>query len=254
MAGPLSELLALIRRYESTSAGEYDATGGRSLIGTRTLLASLGLPLPTRMTVGQILDNQRRWYNRAANTTAVGGYQIIQSTFRLATSAMKVPADVTFEPQIQDGYAIWLLLSKVRSVRPYLNNPSDATLKAAMRGIAAEWASFPVDATGVTFTRGKGGTNPARVPANRYTNTVTALAAAAGVKTPPAAPTAVAVLTPQQKFSGDEVRRLQGYLIYRGASIKVDGLWGPLTQRAWNRYAGETGPTAVLEQSRTAFA
>lgn len=253
MAGPLSDILDLIREYESKAAGEYNATGGRSLNGTRTLLSALGLPLPTKMTVGDILKNQRRWYNRAANTTAVGAYQIIQSTFKLATSGMNVPLDLPFEPQVQDGYAVWLLLSKVKSIRPYLNRPSPATLDSALKGLAAEWASFPVDAGGATFTGGAGGVNPARVSATRYTRARKAFQIAAGqpVDRPM---TAVASATPRDTFSGQDVRKLQGFLIYRGASIAVDGLWGPQTQRAWERFGGGKGPAVVLAQSETAFA
>lgn len=104
-----------------------------------------GWPGLDRLTIGEVQALQQR-----GELFAVGRYQFIPETLRMAVAAAGfIPSDV-FTPETQDWLAVALLLGGKRpALRDYLQG-EDVALEAAQLDLAKEWASIPkADGRGV---------------------------------------------------------------------------------------------------------
>jgi hypothetical protein len=128
-ARPLEPLLALIRSgegsYESVNRGRAGDTPG----GWKGL---------TAMTVAQVMQAQAD-----GHVFAVGAYQFIPSTLKIAVDVAKVAGNVAFSPEAQDRLAEVLILGGKRpALRDYLIGKANS-IEAAQLDLAREWAAIP---------------------------------------------------------------------------------------------------------------
>jgi len=128
-ARPLEPLLALIRSgegsYESVNRGRAGDTPG----GWKGL---------TAMTVAQVMQAQAD-----GHVFAVGAYQFIPSTLKIAVDVAKIPGSAAFSPEVQDRLAEVLILGGKRpNLRDYLIGAT-GNLEAAQLDLAREWAAIP---------------------------------------------------------------------------------------------------------------
>ncbi len=141
------------------SAGNYNAmnqgTRGRGkkqrMIGvsttdTLTQIATLGKPL-VKFTIGQIKAMQKGTFAKGRKLFAAGKYQIIPKTMLIALKNSGLTDSDLFNEANQDLLAINLAMNKQPALGAYLRGTSN-NLKAAMRALADEWASFPDPKTG----------------------------------------------------------------------------------------------------------
>jgi len=136
--GSTQALLDLIGRVESRS--DYTMlVGGRSN------------PELTNMTVLEVIRFQSGMRSRGHESSAVGKYQIIQSTLRDLVKSGAVSLNETFSPATQDRLAIALL--NRRGYQRYLQGAM--TVHEFADRVAMEWASFPMP-DGRSFYAGVG--------------------------------------------------------------------------------------------------
>jgi hypothetical protein len=123
---PLLDLIA---------AGEGDYTSvNRGKAGD----TPAGWPGLDRLTIGAVqkLQSDRTLF-------AVGRYQFIPETLRMAVAAAGFRASDLFSPETQDWLAVALLLGGKRpALRDYLQG-KNVTIEAAQLDLAKEWASIP---------------------------------------------------------------------------------------------------------------
>lgn len=124
-------ILDLIGRYESR--GDYDIVYGG--IPREERPAKL-----TAMTIGQVLDWQRRVVNAGSESSAAGKYQIIRKTLTASVAALRMSEARLFDRATQDRLAMHLLTG--RGMQRFLDGQIDTDDMAI--GLAKEWASLPV--------------------------------------------------------------------------------------------------------------
>jgi peptidoglycan hydrolase-like protein with peptidoglycan-binding domain len=132
MSNPLSEMIA---GGESGSAG-YNAynrgTQGNQIIGADRPIDFASL------TLGQVQAMQHR-----GEVFAVGKYQVIPDTLDGAAASMQLDPNQKFTPELQEKiFSNYLITDKRPAVESYITGKPGATLEAAQRGLAAEWASI----------------------------------------------------------------------------------------------------------------
>jgi muramidase (phage lysozyme) len=132
MSNPLSEMIA---GGESGSAG-YNAynrgTHGKQIAGADHRIDFSSL------TLGQVHAMQDR-----GELFAVGKYQIIPDTMDGAVARMELDPNQKFTPELQEAiFSNYLITDKRPAVESYITGKPGATLEAAQRGLAAEWASI----------------------------------------------------------------------------------------------------------------
>ena len=144
---PVLDLLAKGEgNYDSVNRGwAGDTMGGMTSLTGRHL---------TSYTVGQVMDYQNGWLY------AVGRYQLIPSTMRVAVRDTGIPLSTRFTPAVQDELAIALIEHKRPAVYQYVTGAHDS-LGWALDEAAKEWAA-------VEYRHGRGyydgwGGNRARV-------------------------------------------------------------------------------------------
>lgn len=121
-------LLSLIGKVESNS--NYNAHFGNP---TNSQVKF------TDMTVSEVLTWQNNFVNNGSPSSAVGKYQIINSTLQGLVAKLDIPSDQKFDEATQDKMAIALL--EKRGVEQYVNNEITETEFAA--SLAKEWAALP---------------------------------------------------------------------------------------------------------------
>ncbi|PCJ99977.1 MAG: hypothetical protein COA45_03960 [Zetaproteobacteria bacterium] len=134
-------LLDLIARHES--GGMYNRVYGR---GVKTE------PL-TSMSINNVMSWQRQYTTiHKSRSSAAGRYQIIRITLIDLTKSMRLSGKELFNEEMQDRMAMELL--KRRGYRRFLLRTK--TLKAMVRSLSQEWASFPKDESGKSYYAGDG--------------------------------------------------------------------------------------------------
>lgn len=125
--------------------------------------------LPTKPISHMTLAEVRAW--QSANTragspsSAVGRYQFITTTFNRLTA--NLPPSTLFTPTLQDQMAMTLIGE--RGLALFLSGT--ITLEQFASNLAHEWASLPVNATGVSAYQNVAG-NRALVSWNTFVNTL----------------------------------------------------------------------------------
>ena len=105
--------------------------------------------VPTEMTIGEIQELQKKMA-RELGSSAVGKYQILQSTLGDAVKALGLPKDTVFTRDVQDQIAMWLL-----NRRGYSEYKSGSkTSSQFLKSLAQEWASVPSTVGGRSFYDG----------------------------------------------------------------------------------------------------
>ncbi len=93
----------------------------------------------TSMTIGEVLRWQERYVAEGSPSSAVGRYQIINTTLTGLVRDLKISENEKFTEDIQDSMAVSLL--KRRGIESYVNGSlSD---KAFAANLAKEWAGLP---------------------------------------------------------------------------------------------------------------
>ena len=147
-------LLELIGKHESR--GDYNALvygkGGRNTPRRAAL---------TDMTIDEVYKYQSGMISRGHASTAVGKYQIINSTLRGAVQDLGLdPKRTKFSPEVQDQLAIQLM--RGRGLDRFLasdRNPRE--LNRFIFNLSKEWASLPKDSTGAGYYDGFNGNRAA---------------------------------------------------------------------------------------------
>ena len=123
---PLLDLIAAGEgNYTSINRGRAGDTPG-------------GVPELTRMTIAEVQAKQQlAWF-------AVGRYQFIPETLKMAVQAAGFTGNDVFSPEVQDWLAVALLLGGKRpKLRDYLQGKA-VSLEDAQLELAKEWASIPM--------------------------------------------------------------------------------------------------------------
>lgn len=138
-------LLDLISRGESGAAG-YDAYNRGMYKGDDGMQHFRGPDKPvdlSSLTVGQIQDLQHLDPKHPNRLFAVGKYQIIPSTMDAAVNKLNLDRNERFTPELQDKiFSDFLIVSKQSAVYDFIASKPEASIEAAQRGLAREWASF----------------------------------------------------------------------------------------------------------------
>lgn len=121
-------LLDLIAKAESN--GNYNAYFGNS---TNTSVRF------TSMSIAEVMNWQRQYIADGSPSSAVGRYQIIDSTLAGLVKEMGIDPKQKFDERTQDRMAITLL--ERRGAEAYLKNELSETEFAA--SLAKEWAGLP---------------------------------------------------------------------------------------------------------------
>jgi hypothetical protein len=141
-AAPANPFTAVKPLLDLIAAGEGDY---HSVNRGRAGDTPAGWPGLERLTIGAVQQLQ-------ADETlfAVGRYQFIPETLRMAVASAGFRSSDLFNPETQDWLAVALLLGGKRpALRDYLQG-RDVTIEAAQLDLAREWASIPAaDGRGV---------------------------------------------------------------------------------------------------------
>lgn len=147
---PFNSVLALLRSGE----GGWDSANRGTAGDTPGGVAGL-----SRMTLGQWKGLQSRGYN------ALGAYQFIPRTLKLAASELGLSDNTVMTPEVQGRLAVQLMVgSKRPNLASYLHGRSN-DIGAALDDLALEWASVHTRGGGTAY-RGIGG-NAASIPRSR---------------------------------------------------------------------------------------
>jgi len=136
--------LDAIARYESESAGGYDAVnqggaeGGTKVLGYSgpfSLMPQHGNRPLTSLTIAEIMALQadpgssmsmQEWFN-AGKLHAVGRYQFIGPTLASVVSQMGIDPNTQFTPDVQDKMALWLLRNSANGIGQWVGPANYAT-------------------------------------------------------------------------------------------------------------------------------
>ncbi len=136
----------------------------------------------TSMSLSDVLAMQHKMLQAGAPSTAVGRYQIIDSTMRSLISEMNLNPDTTkFDQSTQDS--MFKQLIKRRGFDSYVNRTMSE--HDFMKGLSREWASLPDPDTGNSYYPGQ----HARVDANAVHGAISRWASNKPVAAVPVAPT-----------------------------------------------------------------
>lgn len=122
---PLLELIA-----QAESRGNYNAYFGNASNDKLNF---------TDMSVAEVLKWQNDFIASGSPSSAVGRYQIINTTLNSLVQQLDLDTSLKFDEVVQDGLAMALL--NKRGVNDYLNNRLNKEQFAAE--LAKEWASLP---------------------------------------------------------------------------------------------------------------
>ena len=122
---PLLELIG-----QAESKGNYNAYFGAPHSTS---------PRFTDMTIRQVRDWQRAYIAHGAASSAVGKYQIIDTTLDGLVTRLKLSPDTKFDHATQDALAVALI--ERRGSIDYINKQLSQSQLAA--NLAQEWASLP---------------------------------------------------------------------------------------------------------------
>jgi muramidase (phage lysozyme) len=137
-SGVVGKLLDYIGKHES--GGNYNV-----LVGGKTN------PDLSNMTIGEVMQFQKKMKEDGHESTAVGKYQIINSTLGGLVKAGFANIDDKFDASTQDKLAVGLL--KQRGLDNYMSGKLDANTFADK--LSMEWASLPYH-TGSSYYAGVG--------------------------------------------------------------------------------------------------
>jgi muramidase (phage lysozyme) len=143
-AQQMQNIRNLIQRAEITPGAEnpYDIQQGEGKKAAVEL---------TKMTVDQVLalqDQRRKKGLKKGESTAVGAYQIVQSTLKEKIAQLKIQGDEMFDKDLQDRLADSLI--KQAGYEEYAANPTPDAKKAFVNRLSGLWAGIPKDAGGQT--------------------------------------------------------------------------------------------------------
>lgn len=122
---PLLELIA-----QAESRGNYNAYFGNA---SNTKVEF------TKMSIDQVLDWQKKFVAEGNLSSAVGKYQIINTTLSGLVDELDIDKTQLFDESIQDRFAVALL--ERRGATDYVNGDIDKTKFASE--LAKEWAGLP---------------------------------------------------------------------------------------------------------------
>jgi hypothetical protein len=147
---PFNNVLALLRSGE----GGWDSAN-RGIAGD----TPRGVPGLSRMTLGQWKGLQARGYN------ALGAYQFIPGTLKLAQRELGLSDSTVMTPEVQGRLAVQLMVGTKRPrLAAYLKGESN-DIGAALDDLALEWASVHTRGGGTAYPTVGG--NAASIPRSR---------------------------------------------------------------------------------------
>lgn len=142
MSNPLLELM---RQGESGAAG-YNAYNRGTYTGSdgkQHIRGANGAIDFSQFTLGQVQDLQHLGRQDPDRVFAIGKYQIIPTTMDRSVEALGLDRSQRFTPQLQDKiFSEYLIVDKRPAVHDYITGEPGASLQAAQKGLAMEWASF----------------------------------------------------------------------------------------------------------------
>ena len=236
---PLLDLIA-------AGEGDYDSVN-RGKAGD----TPAGWPGLEKLTIGAVQQLQRD-----RTLFAVGRYQFIPETLRMALEAAGFSASDLFSPETQDWLAVALLLGGKRPVlRDYLLG-KNVSIEAAQLDLAKEWASIP-QANGRGVYDGDSAGNRATAKVTRVQSALKAARAGLAGRTlpqlrlpdeKPAKPAGQTLLT-VPFFSQHDNASGQGFRECASSSAAmVAAFWGKVANDdSYNQVRAQFGDTTNLE-------
>ena len=146
------EILDFISSGEGGYGASNRGTSGGKIIGSTLDNTVRGGKKLTEMTLGEIMEYQKiKDPNNTDRLFAVGAYQFIPDTLKVAMKGAGLSKDTVFTPEVQDRLGVELLIgSKRPNLAAYIKGKSD-DIDAAMLDFAKEWASAPDPSTGKSY-------------------------------------------------------------------------------------------------------
>jgi hypothetical protein len=214
----------------------------------------------SRMTIGEIMRRQRLPRGDPNRLFAVGRYQIVPSTMRMAVSTLGIDSERTLTPGLQERiFADFLIDDKRPQVRAYVTGESD-NIFAAQLALAREFASVADPRTGRSYYDGIGN-NSASIgageaaqalrsmrhlyAANRAQGLDPSEAWVGAFQQEPGSGSA-AMLGLRRGHRGEAVASLQRMLVDKGFSTRADmetgrGIFGPRTEAGLRAFQAAHG-------------
>lgn len=93
----------------------------------------------TAMTIGEVVDAQRKW-SKNHGSSAAGGYQFMRNTLQGLSKELHLNGNQVLDPDLQDRLGYHLL--KRRGYEEFMSG--NMSLSEFGKRLAMEWASFPV--------------------------------------------------------------------------------------------------------------
>lgn len=145
-----------ILNFISSGEGGYGASN-RGTINDEIIGSELGTTVRggkelTSMTLGEIMRYQKiKDPNNPNRLFAVGAYQLIPETLKIAMKGAGFSENTVFTPDVQDQLGMELLIgSKRPKLAAYIKGESD-DIESAMLDFSKEWASAPNPKTGNSY-------------------------------------------------------------------------------------------------------
>jgi hypothetical protein len=147
--------LNIIGKYESDTAGGYDAVnqgganGGNTVLGYSGPYQKLGGRSLTDLSIGEIMELQREdgrsWesWMSSGKLHAVGRYQFIGSTLKAVVNQTGLDPNTKFTAQVQDSLALYLLRSSSNGIAQWVGPNNYASRNEREAVIAARNLSSP---------------------------------------------------------------------------------------------------------------
>ena len=158
-----AKLLSFIASGEGKYNSSNKGTSGNRIVGSTHNTKIDGKTLP-QMTVGEVMNHQA-----SGSVFAVGRYQIIPDTMKMAVARAGVSSDDMFDSKTQDKLGLALIYNGQRpTLSGYLRGDND-NVQGAMLDLAMEWASAPNPSTGRSYY---GGANKSSHTVDEVRNTL----------------------------------------------------------------------------------
>jgi hypothetical protein len=137
-------LFSLIQKGE----GGYDASNRGTIdddiIGSDSDTKRNGKSL-SEMTIAEIREKQNiQDPNDANRLFAVGRFQVIPETLKMAVESLGLSDDTVFNEDTQNKIGMYLVTSKRPDIGKYISGKENVSLNKAMLNLAKEFAAFPV--------------------------------------------------------------------------------------------------------------
>lgn len=138
-----TEISATSKIYDKTLGKFLDFIGKAEGAGYNTLFGGKTNSALTEMNLKEVLQYQNQLYKENKISSAVGKYQIIESTLKAAMTRLGLKGEEKFSPELQDLIAKDLIKERMKQAIDKKTGKVDR--KKFLIQLAKEWASLPLE-------------------------------------------------------------------------------------------------------------